>query len=149
MALPLDLYILSTGYAAHLHSDVENRKEGVTMTLPESETVDRKCEEKTQNTDSHNTIKLKQPTRLEKTIATLQYNTIKDSTQTIHKSVEKGSSIRIESTIYSMRSLPPLSTSLAREYIISAFVLPDILCLKVPVEINLPCRVHTIWIAYC
>ena len=103
MALPLDLYILSTGYAAYLHSDMENRKEGVTMTLPESETVDRKREEKTQNTDSHKTIKIEQPTRLEKTITTLQYNTIKDSTQTIHKSVEKGSLIRIESTIYSMR----------------------------------------------
>ena len=34
------------------------------MTLPESETVDhpRKREEKTQNTDIHNTIKLEQPT---------------------------------------------------------------------------------------
>ena len=103
MALPLDLYILSTGYAAHLHSDMENRKEDVTMTLPESETVDRKREEKTQNTDSHNTIILKQPTRLEKTITTLKCNTIKDSTQTIHKSVEKGSLIRI----HGLQSLPP------------------------------------------
>ena len=52
------------------------RKEGVTMTLPESETVDhpRKGEEKTQNTDSHNTIKLEQPTQQEKTITTPQYN---------------------------------------------------------------------------
>ena len=36
------------------------------MTLPESETFDhtRKREEKTQNTDSHNTIKQEQPTQL-------------------------------------------------------------------------------------
>ena len=46
------------------------------MTLPESETVDhpRKREEKTQNTDSHNTIKLEQSTQLERTITTPQYN---------------------------------------------------------------------------
>ena len=46
------------------------------MTLPESETVDnpRKREEKTQNTDINNTIKLKQPTYLERTITTPQYN---------------------------------------------------------------------------
>ena len=46
------------------------------MTLPESETVDhpRKRKEKTQNTDSHNTIKLEQPTQLERTMTTLQYN---------------------------------------------------------------------------
>ena len=45
-----------------------NQKEGVTMTLPESEIIDHSWnrEEKTQNTDSHNTIKLKQPTQLEK-----------------------------------------------------------------------------------
>ena len=53
----------------------ENRKDGVTMILPESETVDhpRKREEKTQNTDSHNTIKLEQLTQLERTINTPQY----------------------------------------------------------------------------
>ena len=46
------------------------------MTLPESETVDhpRQREEKTQNTESHNTIKLEQPTQLAKTITTLQNN---------------------------------------------------------------------------
>ena len=46
------------------------------MALPKSETVDhrRKREEKTQNTDSHNTIKLEQPTQLEKTITTPQNN---------------------------------------------------------------------------
>ena len=46
------------------------------MTLLESETVDHplKCEEKTQNTDSHNTIKLEQPTQLERTITTPQNN---------------------------------------------------------------------------
>ena len=51
------------------------------MTLPESETVDhpRKHEEETQNTDSHNTIKLEQPTQLERTINIPQ--TIKVSTQ--------------------------------------------------------------------
>ena len=51
------------------------------MTLPESETVDhhRKREEKTQNTDNHNTIKLKQPTQLKRTITTSK--TVKGSTQ--------------------------------------------------------------------
>ena len=46
------------------------------MALPESETVDhsRRREEKTQNTDSINTIKLEQPTQLERTIITPQYN---------------------------------------------------------------------------
>ena len=46
------------------------------MTLQESKTVDhsRKREENTQNTDSHNTIKLEQPTQLERTIAIPQYN---------------------------------------------------------------------------
>ena len=46
------------------------------MTLPESETVDhsRKRVEKTQNTDKHNTIKLEQPTQLERTIAIPQYH---------------------------------------------------------------------------
>ena len=42
-----------------------------------------------------------------------------------------------------MRSHPLPSTSLVREYIIRAFALQVILCLKVPVKINLPCRVHT------
>ena len=49
------------------------------MTLPESETVHPetvhhlwKCEEKIQNTDCLNTIKLEQPTQLEKTITTPQ-----------------------------------------------------------------------------
>ena len=46
------------------------------MTLPESGTVHhpRKRDEKTQNTDSHNTVKLEQPTQLEKAITTPQYN---------------------------------------------------------------------------
>ena len=46
------------------------------MTLSESETVDhpRKHEEKAQNTDSHNKIKLEQPTQLERTITTPRYN---------------------------------------------------------------------------
>ena len=45
------------------------------MTLPESETVDDTQQlEKTQNTDNHSTIKLKQPTQLERTIDTQQYN---------------------------------------------------------------------------
>ena len=40
------------------------------MTLQKSETVDhpRKREKKTQNTDSHNTIKLELPTQLERTM---------------------------------------------------------------------------------
>ena len=44
------------------------------MTLPKLVTVDcpRKREEKTKNTDSHNTIKLEQPTQLE-----AHHNTIK------------------------------------------------------------------------
>ena len=48
-------------------------------------TVDypRKREEKTQNTGSHNTIKLEQPTQLERTITTPQKN--KDSTQNTTK----------------------------------------------------------------
>ena len=46
------------------------------MILPESETVDhpQQLEEKTQNTDSHNTIKLEQLTQLERTITTAQFN---------------------------------------------------------------------------
>ena len=46
------------------------------MTLPEAETIDhpRKYEETTQNLDSPNTIKLKQPTQHERTITTPQYN---------------------------------------------------------------------------
>ena len=46
------------------------------MTLPESETVDhpRKLEGKTQNADSHSTIKLEQPNQLESTITTPQNN---------------------------------------------------------------------------
>ena len=45
------------------------------MTLPESETFNpHKREEKTQSTDSHNTIKLEQPTELERTITTPQNN---------------------------------------------------------------------------
>ena len=42
-----------------------------------------------------------------------------------------------------MRSAPPPSTFLARVYITSAFAIQVILCLKVQVEINLPCHVHT------
>ena len=46
------------------------------MTLTESETVDhpQKREEKTQNADSHNMIKLEQPNLLESTITTPQNN---------------------------------------------------------------------------
>ena len=46
------------------------------MTLTESETVDhpQKREEKTQNADSHNMIKLEQPNLLESTITTPQPN---------------------------------------------------------------------------
>ena len=46
------------------------------MALPESETVDRprKREEKTQNVDSHNTVKLQQPNQLESTIISPQNN---------------------------------------------------------------------------
>ena len=52
-----------------------NRR-GVTMTLLESETVDHpwKSEEKTQNTESHNTIKLEQPNQVESTSTTSQNN---------------------------------------------------------------------------
>ena len=48
----------------------------VTITFPESETVDhpRKHEEKTQNTDNHNTNKLEPPTQLERTITTPQFD---------------------------------------------------------------------------
>ena len=42
-----------------------------------------------------------------------------------------------------MCSSPPPLISLAREYVISAFVLQVLLCPKVPVDINFPCRVHT------
>ena len=64
---------------------IRNRKEGVTMTLQESKTVDhpQKREEKTQNTDSHNKTKLEQPTQLERTITTPQK--FKDSTQNTTK----------------------------------------------------------------
>ena len=60
----------------HTCTVIWKSKEGVTMTLPESETVDhpRKRKEKTQNTESHNTNKLEQPTQLERTITTPQYN---------------------------------------------------------------------------
>ena len=62
-----------------------------TITLPESETVDypRKREEKTQNTDSHNTIKLEQPTQLERTITTPQYNEV-----TQHKTPDTSEEIK-------------------------------------------------------
>ena len=77
LTLPLDLYILSTGYVVQLHSDME-----IERTLPESETVDhpRQREEKIQNTGSHNIIKLEQPTQLERTI-----KKNKDSTQNTTK----------------------------------------------------------------
>ena len=73
--LDLDLYILSTGYVVHLHSDMEIER-NVTMPFPESETVNhpQKREEKTQSTDSNRTIKLEEPTQLERTITTPQYN---------------------------------------------------------------------------
>ena len=75
MTLPLDLYISSTGYVAYLHSHMEIER-GVTMTFPDSETVDRprKREKKTQNANSHNTIKLEQSNQLESTITTPQNN---------------------------------------------------------------------------
>ena len=60
------------------------------MTLPVSETIDhpRKSKENTQNTDSHNTIKLEQPTQLERTITTPQK--IKDlAKKKKHKSLRK------------------------------------------------------------
>ena len=63
------------------------------MTLPESVTVDhpRKREEKTQNTDSLNTIKLEQPTQLE-----AHHNTIKDPKQNVTQACKE------ESTIYTV-----------------------------------------------
>ena len=58
------------------------------MTLPESETVDhpQKREEKTQNADSHNTIKLEQPNKLESTITTPKQ--FMSQRKTPHKSEE-------------------------------------------------------------
>ena len=44
------------------------------MTFPETETVDWKREEKTQYTDSHNTIKLERPAQLERTRTKPQNN---------------------------------------------------------------------------
>ena len=46
------------------------------MAIPESETIDypRKREEKTQNTCSHDTVKLEKPTQLERTITKPQNN---------------------------------------------------------------------------
>ena len=59
------------------------------MTLPVSETIDhpRKSKENTQNTDSHNTIKLEQPTQLERTRTTPQK--IKDSAKQETQKSEK------------------------------------------------------------
>ena len=57
------------------------------MTLPESETVDhpRNSEEKTQNTDSHNTIILGQPNQLERTP---HHNKLRTQHKTPQKSEE-------------------------------------------------------------
>ena len=57
------------------------------MTLPESETVDhhRKREKKTLNTDNHNTIKLKQPTQLERAI-TIPKKQLRAQHKTPHRS---------------------------------------------------------------
>ena len=59
------------------------------MTLTESETVDhpQKREEKTQNADSHNMIKLEQPNLLESTITTPQPKK-RSQQKTPHKSGE-------------------------------------------------------------
>ena len=48
-----------------------------------------------------------------------------------------------------MRSPAPPSTSFTREHILSAFMLQVILCLKVPVDINLPCCVLTAFEMIC
>ena len=55
---------------------------------PESETVDhpRKREEKTQNTDSHTTIKQEQPTELERTRTTPQKLHVRTQHKMPHKS---------------------------------------------------------------
>ena len=101
------------------------------MTLPETETVDhpRKREEKTQNTDSHNTIKLSSNQLNYK--GQFNHTTIQLRTQhkTLCKSEENQAMDKGGSIIYSMRSPPPPSTYLVREYIISAFALQVILCL--------------------
>ena len=70
-------YTLKQNFPIHFPFDISLlRKKDVTVTLPESETVDhsRKREEKTQNTDRHNTVKLEQTTQLESTATTPQYN---------------------------------------------------------------------------
>ena len=57
----------SSSYGGHLYQNVRK--------IPQSENVDhpRDLEEKTDNTDSHNTVKLEQPTPfLNKTIAQLE-----------------------------------------------------------------------------
>ena len=90
------------------------------MTLQKSETVDhpRKREKKTQNTDSHNRIKLELPTQLERTMT----NHIKIRAQhKIPKMSEENQAMDME-----------------------VFGLQVILCLKVPVEINLPCLVQLV-----
>ena len=118
----------------------------MTITLPEFETVDypRKREEKTQNTDSHNTFKLELPTQLERTITTSQENEGLNTKH--HKSLRKIKQwIRkfdlIEAKI--QYAIASTSVNIFGIYIISAFPIQFILCLKVQVEINFPCLVHT------
>ena len=140
------LLLLACYLALIIHSlcwtPYRNRKEGVTMALPESETVDhpQKRAEKIQNTDSHNKIKLSSNQLNYK--GQFNHTTIQLRIQhkTPHKSEENQAMDKEESTIYSMRLPPSPSTSLVREYIISAFSLQVLLCLKFPVQ---TCRVHT------
>ena len=104
------------------------------MTLPESETVGhpRKREEKTQNADSHNTIKLEQPAQLGRTITTPHNNYgLNTKHHTSLRKIKQWIRMfdRIESNIqYAVTST---SFNLFGLYMISAFAIQVILCLKV------------------